>query len=315
MKKFMSLALAMVLLISVGSFATAAERSDKQKATDFLISTGWTQSEIDDLLTDEALLVYADAISSVVSEKSYFRVNETGATKVSKKEFDAGVKLAKEVQAQNIEKMQVAAAAAKTTAITSGEEMVSLSSINTVTTTDGYMEYYVQSSDLGNHKFALAARYEWLIEPSNRDIDAFGLGHDTNLTQTNEGVYYVYKSDLDVYDTNCVYTGTTTYETYTPTSIANDPGGVAVGQDLYNTDISTYGGIVANNHRGYIQYNVIVNNPNNITLCSVSAQYKHQQGLYTVSPSISWPAGAGLSVTYSTFFKTMSPNPYLSFVV
>jgi|GEM_PF-3901244 len=152
----MILALAMVIFLSIGSFATADEITDKQKATDFLISTGWTQSDIDDLLTDESLLVYTDAISSVVSEKSYFRVNGTGATKISKKEIDAGVKVAKEVQAQNIEKMQVEAAAAKTPDTTSTEEKVSLSSINPVATTDGYMEYYVQSSDLGNHKFVFS---------------------------------------------------------------------------------------------------------------------------------------------------------------
>ena len=180
-----------------------------------------------------------------------------------------------------------------------------------IVTTDGYMEYFVSAYNAGNGEYVLSARYEWLINPNFTDVDVFGLGHDSNLTQLSDyDVYYRYK--VDATHTMGVTVTKTTDEYTVPDGISIDDGGTVVKQDLSDNAFTSSGdGTAFTNHRGYLQYRVRVNN-SNVNTVAVYAEYLHQQHIISVSPSISYPAGASIGVSSASKFKRMSPNPYLS---
>lgn len=259
-------------------------------------------------------MVYADAISMFKSEKMYYKVTGTGVYQVTKTEFNSGVAQAKRIEEQNMKAIQ------NQIALYNANPGISTNAVGpTITTNDGWMEYYVEAVDIGG-KYAIAFRFEWLVQPSDTKIDAFGLGHDSNLTKTNDAVYYIYKADYKIYNTLGMQTSSGTYQTQTPTSINVDIGGVAISQDLKDSiiiggGVGSLGGEFYSNHRGYLQYRVEKNNPL-VTIASIAGGYKHQQTTIQVSPSVSYPSfSAGLGVTFGSKFKTMSPNPYLSFSV
>ncbi len=298
-RKSISLLLCIGMLLSFNCPHVSAEDNSDEiaRATNVLIQSGWTQEEIDDLLTEEALLEYKDAQPAVVSEKKYFKVSTDTVEEVTEEECDVAVAEILELK----ENTEVSVAA-----VIPGGQTVS----DEVVTTDGYMEYYVSAYNVGNGQYILSARYEWLTEPFYTDEDVFGLGHDTNLTQLSEyDVYYVYK--VDGRSVNGLTIIEFTDEHTVPDGINIDNGGTVVKQDLTT---NVLGGTSFFNHRGFIQYRVKVNNPN-VTTVAIYAEYLHQQHVFSVSPSISYPAGASIGVTSANKFKRMSPNPYLSFDV
>lgn len=127
-------------------------------------------------------------------------------------------------------------------------------------------------------------------------------------------VYYIYKADYKK-----------GYESQTPTGtykrnlaqvdVKYDSGGVIISQDLATGAWGAPGsGISYSNHRGFLQYRGKVNNAA-ATMAPIHVFYYHQQHILSVSPSVSWPRSASLSVSPASKFKEMTPNPYVSFEV
>lgn len=300
-KKQISFLLCIIILLSSNCiYASAEDNSNEiERAKNVLLQSGWTIEEINDFLTEEALLEYKDAQPAVVSEKKYFKVSEDAVQEVTKEECEEAVA---EIKENNM----VSPASYIPGGGVDSDEVV---------TTDGYMEYYVSAYNVGeNGEYILSARYEWLISPFFTDIDVFGLGHDTNLTQLSDhDVYYVYK--VDGMFTTGLTTSYFTDEYTVPDGINIDDGGTVVKQDLSTHAVTTTSyGTTFFNHRGFIQYRVRLNNFN-VNTVAVYAEYLHQQHILSVSPSISYPAGGSIGVSSESKFKRMSPNPYLSFEV
>lgn len=180
---------------------------------------------------------------------------------------------------------------------------------NELTTSDGYMTYYVQAYNGGNGNFVLSARYEWLIAPAITRTDVFGLGHGSSLVQTSN-VTYAFKADiLSGYPGNY---SQFTYSTSTPTSTYTDSYGSAVNQDLVDAVYSADYMYVPSNQRGFIQYNASFNNASTQS-SSAFAKYIHQTVGVSINPSVTFGANGGMSLAagLTSYFKTMSPNPYM----
>lgn len=280
--KMICLLLSVVFLFGM-SFSVYAENLSvkRQKAISFLLNAGWTTEEIYDLLTDEAILEFAKAKAVVSSEKKFFRVTKENSIAITEEECMEAVN-----SIQNATNgISVCAA---------GDEIK-----DEVTTTDGYLTYYVEVYSIGGGEYMVGGRFEWLKTPLNTKIDVFAVSHDYQLTQlgNSSDVYYIYKAD---------YYGVTRETTIPDEMYINIYSGTAVKQKLFGENDIIYG-----NHRGYLQYKVQSNNTG-ATIFAVSAEYLHQQGLFSVSPSLSFD-NMSIGVNYSTFFKRMSPNPYLTF--
>ena len=280
--KMICLLLSVVFLFGM-SFSVYAENLSvkRQKAISFLLNAGWTTEEIYDLLTDEAILEFAKVKAVVSSEKKFFRVTEENSIAITEEECMEAVN-----SIQNATNgISVCAA---------GDEIK-----DEVTTTDGYLTYYVEVYSIGGGEYMVGGRFEWLKTPLNTKIDVFAVSHDYQLTQlgNSSDVYYIYKAD---------YYGVTRETTIPDEMYINIYSGTAVKQKLFGENDIIYG-----NHRGYLQYKVQSNNTG-ATIFAVSAEYLHQQGLFSVSPSLSFD-NMSIGVNYSTFFKRMSPNPYLTF--
>lgn len=291
MKKFFKytvcflLSIAFVCGISLSVYAENISIR-RQRAISFLLNAGWTSNEINDLLSDKALLEFAEAKSVVSSDQKYFRITEEDSIVITEEECKNAI--------NTIENAE------KGVSVCAGGDTI----IDDITTTDGYLTYYVEVYSFGGGEYMISGRYEWLKAPLNTKIDVFSVSHDYQLTQLGNAadVYYVYKADYAITPGNYITTEISTPdEMYI--SIHN---GTAVKQKLLGaTDI------IYSNHRGYLQYRACSNNTG-ATMFAVSAEYLHQQGMFSVSPSLSFD-GMSVGVSYSTFFKRMSPNPYLSF--
>ncbi len=301
-RKIIAIMLCLGIVLGCSICTTASTyNADIEEATQVLLQSGWTQEEIDDMLTEEIILEYKDVQPAVVSERKFFKVTEEGTYEITQDVCEREVALVKELK-----EAEQTGGVMHRTVIPGGT-----TGTDTVVTTDGYLEYYVSAYNAGGGEYILSARYEWLISPWNRKIDVFGLGHDSNLTQLDDyGYSYVYKYDYKVVNGNNI--NELTAEVNTPTGISIDDGGTVVKQELKN-DIVVVDGPSETyyNHRGFLQYRARVNN-SNVNTVAVYAEYLHQEGAVQVSPSISYPASGSISVTYSTFFNRMSPNPYLS---
>lgn len=299
LKKMIFIMLSVVCVFG-SSIVNAEENhlvSDKDRAINVLLNSGWTENDIEDLLTEDALLEYKNAQPAIASEKRYFKVTANEVVAITENECQEAVKeIERNLSIKDNENSRMS----------SGETKK-----DTEVTNDGYMEYYVQVYKDANGEYILSARYEWLTDPNYRKEDVFALGHSSNLTQISESsVYYIYKYNL----TNNWGLTSETYEieNTTPTKIFIDDGGTAVTQDLADTAATSSGSSIASNHRGFIQYRV-ERNSTTATSFSAFAEYLHQEAVISVSPSVSFPAGGSVSVTSADKFNRMSPNPYVSF--
>ncbi len=307
-KMFVSvLCLSLIVSLCGGVGAAAAESEDERsRAVDVLVASGWSEEDINDLIPEEALLEYANAYPAMASEEVYLKVGVDDAGETVVEEIDKTTCIAE------------ATAVKEQREIAIQQELSGVSSYtdkDSVTTDDGYLKYYVQAaqSTTNSNEYILSARYEWIVEPEDRDIDVFGLGHSAQLDQTDSDVYYRYKCEI------YMLTGgqkmlVDRHEVDEPTAMCIDNGGTAVSQDLYNNSSGMGYVSKAENHRGYIQYRAEVNSTS-ATRVSVFAEYLHQEAVFSVSPSVSYPLGASISVSSEEKFVRMSPNPYLSFRV
>ena len=287
-----------VYAVAAGNFSS--NEMQKEAAIQALLEGGWTKEEIDDFMTDEVLLQYAGA-TLVESSEKYLKVSENSVTEISKNACLEEVKDVKKQIAQ--EQMMMEMTPSISTNSMYDEE----------TTHDGYMVFYVQAYLSSTPSvYVLSARYEWLIEPDDRKVDVFGLGFSTQLTRTQDAPYYVYKADVKKTIGGAVLESWT-YETSSGIR-KSDSGGVAYSQQLYEDTYAYQMSERATNHRGFIQYKAKVNSTS-ATVVSAYAEYYHQDAVLSVTPSVSYPWGAGLSVTPSSKFVEMGPNPYISFDV
>lgn len=306
-KKFVSLFLALAMCLTVPVFAIEEDsqrEADLARATNVLLQSGWTKEEIDDFLTEEALLAYKDAQPAVASEKKYYKISEDGMSEISEEDCLSEVEYLNELE-HDPEKQISPFSKIEEGDIEKDEQ----------TTYDGYMVFYVSAHNLGNKEYMLSARFEWLISPFNRKEDVFGLGHSSQLEQQGSAgdVYYVYKADYTINSGGIITEYP--YETNTPNELKVDSGGTVIRQQLAGESLDFVGSgdyVSSSHHRGFLQYKVKVNNYA-ATAVSVQAEYYHQQTLISISPSVSWPAGGSISVATMSEFKAMTPNPYLPF--
>lgn len=258
-----------------------------------LLNAGWELAQIEDLISDKELLDYADVITVNSSEKKYYKVTDTQTTELTESQCFYEINELKRDFITNL------------TTENSGISALSISPGDTlkdeIYTSDGYFTYFVQAYYKGGGKFILSARYEWLISPKNLRIDVFGLGHGNTLTKniSSSDVHYVYKADIPDLTNGTTYP----YQTTVPDETKIDAGGVVVKQKLNGDPTGV-------NHRGYLRYDAVTSE-STVKAFEAFAEYYHQQGIYSVSPSISFPLGGGVSISNSSFFKLMSPNPHI----
>lgn len=305
------LVLAMALSLSAAAFAVEVGKNERERAIEVLIASGWSEAEIEDLISEEALLEFSNCLPAVSTSKKFFKVStdergESVVTEVSEQECVYG---AMEVQMARNEEEQVSLSQQENGISPQGSEIVK----SEVTTSDGYFTYFVQAYPSATESgiYTLSARYEWLVTPSKTAIDIFSLGHSVHFNQLGDqdDVYYVYKADV-YYVSNGTKLLFENYETEEPTTICVGGGGTAVSQDLYDDKTGINYSYKAENHRGYIQYKVETDETSGSG--SIFAEYYHQTAVITASPSLSFPWGFGVSFTYSSKFEAISPNVYTS---
>ncbi len=294
MKKFLSglLILAIVVCL-VPVHAEGADKDKLKRGRAVLLNSGWTDEEIDDLLDEKAIAVY-DGAELVSSQERYYKVSESEEN--SGKDSKV-VELTKEQCLSQCELLGV-------------NELVDDDIHETY---DGYLKYTLTAHYIGDEKYVLLARYQWLKTPYFRNTDIFSLSYDTNLTMLgDEPLNYAYKADMF---------HTWKDERYThverqPTELFKDAGGVVVKQDLMN-DMNANPDLLvemkAYNHRGYLQYTVGLNKAD-VKRLAAFADYRHLQTNYGISAGVSIPEGGSLSVTPSDYYKRMSPNARIDFV-
>ena len=299
-KRIIAICATLVMFVSYNLNVLAADITyniNMNQAINALLQCGWTMDEIDYFLTDEMILQYKDVQAVLSSEKMYYRVTNEDVYSLTEEECMIQLEQIEQLESAGEDALQI------TTIVPEGEEVTT-----TITTTDGYMEMYVEVYNCGNGEFICGARYEWLISPWNRKKDVFALGHSANtILMDDYDIYTVYKADYTIINGAYADVGTYVYEQ--PDVLHVGQGGVAVSYDLENDDM--LGTVSAYNHRGYIQYRVKLTD-NDEQIFSVHADYLHQEAVIAITPSISFPLGLSVSVDQSSKFKIMSPNPYMS---
>ena len=154
--------------------------------------------------------------------------------------------------------------------------------------------------------------FNWLIIPPQRFTDVVGLGYSGNLTRTGTSSsittrYYATISEFDGVNTT-VYTHNVSPSAYSSSN------GAAFKFSIVRDTVSEMYSRTASNHRGFIQF-LVAPNDSSATLASAHGAYAHQHLSYTGSISISFDGTGGLSVTPTTKYTMLIPNPYCSFSV
>lgn len=303
-KRILPLFLTLVIILNCGFYANAASDDDIAKATRVLLQSGWTQEDIDDLLTEEALLEFANT-EAVCSQEKYYRVkDDSEVEEISEEQCEREI-----AQIDMIENI--------------GGSVSPLSTIPVGTTTEtsggnSYVKLNLYAYNAGNREYVLSARFEWLKSPVCRSRDVFGLGYGNTLNQkgTNNDVYYVFKANCKEVDSINHTTKVVGEKVITsPTTKNVDTGGTVITQDLLVDKINEPGvSLLYTNQKGYLQYRAEVNNKY-ATSASIYARYYHREKKLSGSISVSIKPELGISITPSTDYNQITNNPYLSFNV
>ena len=278
------------------------------KAKSNLISAGWTEEEIEDLMDEKALADFVDIEKVVSSEKKYYKVTENSIVQISELQCFSDIAC---INNENI--------SSEETTLQPPSDSVTYNPVDyekdTVNTSDGYFTYYIQVFSRGDGIYVVSGRYQWLISPANRKTDVFSVNVGDGLkvlSGSAANLNYVYKADIVV--TTGYTTDSYTYENTSTDNLVRAEHYIAASQKLEATVTSSASAsVTANNHRGYIQYRAQYSDTS-VTLLSAQANYFHQQSAVEFTPSISLN-GMSVSVTPKTAFKSMLPNPYLTFSV
>lgn len=316
LKKFISLLLTISLTLIVNLTSShAMDLNTHQRAVNNLLNSGWTTEDIKDLLTEEALLTYADVLDISSTEK-YYKITETfpsnklgfyslsssdiintKVTEMNKSDFYSEVELHKTMK-RNL--------------------MRSFTNSKEVTTYDGYMKMRVSKSKINTKNYQISFKAEWLIPPKNTKIDIIGLGHDGTLCKNSDyDTYFSYNAKFDYYDVYGIPSEKNQkFVSYEPEGLNNDTYGTVIKYNLLNdrrcagTGDNLRYSMRVKSHKIYMHYRVIVNNTDT-TDVSIQGNYFHQQKTISVSPSISYTS-VGLSFSNKSYFKEMTPNPLLT---
>ncbi len=316
-KKILAMAMCICILFSCNIYLFAADSTaaDLERGRQVLLQAGWTEEKIDDMLTDEMILEYKDAISVVSSETVYMKATEEGTYEVSEEECLNGVNTIKQLRREaELDACDVAPAAIVPGI---GPGPGGADDSDTTYTTDGYMRFYLSVFDMGDEVYLLHADFEWLVTPRFRYTDYFSIGFNDGVFRLpNSDFSYQYKADV-TYNNDGVITEDD-YIITIPTTYINSVSGLAIGQDLVNDVNTDDSSAIYRNHRFSLQYQVKLSTGDTNGFSAVS-NYYHQEYDVDVSASVSFDDEGELSVSTSvsgsTVYRQLSPNPQVGVVL
>lgn len=171
----------------------------------------------------------------------------------------------------------------------------------TESTSGGKLTQAVTAFGLSDSKALLTYSFTWNKTPVNRKVDCCALFFDGAKLSEVRSAYYQYTS-------RNLYTGDDELITkHRPTSTSSS--GIGISFNIAN-DKTHAGGIKDHQsykHKGYISCYAKITSSKCVNVWS---RYYHQQGILSLSPSISI-TGVSLSLSSNTQMKLMTPNPYL----
>lgn len=174
------------------------EVSSRENAINLLLSSDWTMAEINDLLTEKDITVYENA-NKVIYDTNYIRIStnefgETSTQEVTKAIYDYEKNKYLSEENNSIDN--------HISKLGSDGKLCLTPLANTegsVTANDdtNYLKQTISAVWMGNMKFSVSYRFEWLKTPNVKDLDIFAIQWDTRIgacTSQYEG--FVYKYDL-----------------------------------------------------------------------------------------------------------------------
>ena len=276
-KRALLLLLLLAFILNCGCHTITVSDNKTADATEVLLQSGWTQADIDDLMTEDALLEFANTTEAYSQEK-YYRVKNDTAEEISEEQCE------KEINQTEITEKSGKSAS-------NSEQSVPLKTTAEKSGGNSYVKINLYIYNAGNREYVISARFEWLKRPIFRGTDIFTLGHSNTLDQagTNNDVYYVFKFTSTQVD-SITNTAKQVYEhvSYSPTTRNTDFGGTVITQRLFNDNVIEPGiSTLYTNQRGYLQYRAVVNNKS-AAYADIYAQYSHKKLSSTDDISISY---------------------------
>ncbi len=341
MKKVLKMFLVGLLIFSFaagnslvyGQESNNAVISDKDLVISKLLNAGWSMQQINDL-PDSELMTYKDG--QVVSHDTrYYRLSSqkkevevadektkkkktvlvpiegtSKTTELSEEQCMAEVQLWNEShnELQNSNDISTMSSSVSNINLTP----MSYDNGNASSTdADGWIKVDIYATYISGSKYKLTGFWTWLTTPGYRLTDVFGLGHDSGLIHTNDAVFAYYSASRKYYvgwdsESPAYYD---TYYTESYSNLAVDDGGDCVSFNLMDDTNLGANDSYYTSHRGGMSYYVNVNGTAT-RYTMVYGKYAHQKWAWNVSPSISWPLSVGFSVSPSSYFDYLSPNPY-----
>ncbi|KOY16776.1 hypothetical protein [Paenibacillus xylanivorans] len=311
--KLLALSLSSLLLFSASSVVSASDiNASVNDGNSVLLQSGWTQSEIDDLLTPEEVAKYANGTlvdatthyvkqivstntennySSSITDSTTLPTPIAGTEKLvsmSKEDFYREIAESNEAEENSANLINPQATSKNVS----------------YTTSDGYMKYTMETYKLGTNKYQLNLRFEWVKNPSQRGIDIMALAHGPQLVQsgTQSDVTFTAKHDAIINGKS--------YPEYpiASDSVVVNPGGTAITFKLPTTSLNYQ----VNNIRGYMSYGGQKGNTSDVTV-GIHGYYKHKVRSLNVAPTVTIPGGPSLTISSESTYETESPTPYFSF--
>lgn len=311
--KLLALSLSSLLLFSASGVVSASDiDASVNNGNSVLLQSGWTQNEIDDLLTPEEVAKYANGtlvdttthyvkqIASTNDENNYSTsITDSTTLPTPIAETKELVSMSKEDFYREIAELNEAEE--NSTGLVTPQ---ATSKNQSYTTDDGYMKYTLETYKLGTNKYQLNLRFEWVKNPSQRGIDIMALAHGTQLVQsgTQNDVTFTAKHDA-------IINGKSYPEfPIASDSIVVDAGGTAATFKLPTQSLN----YLVNNIRGYLSYGAQKGNTNDSAV-GIYGYYKHKVRSLNVAPTVSIPGGPSLSISSESTYETEKPTPYFSF--
>lgn len=192
------------------------EVSPRENAINLLLNSDWTMAEINDLLTEKDMTVYENA-NKVIYDTNYIKISTNEFGEISTQEVTKSIYDYERNKYLLEENNSVDNHINK---LGSNGKLFLTPLANTegsVTANDdtNYLKQTISAVWMGNMKFSVSYRFEWLKTPNVRDLDIFAIQWDTRIgacTSQYEG--FVYKYDLYGKTEECLTPVTWSYDTY-----------------------------------------------------------------------------------------------------
>lgn len=156
------------------------------------------------------------------------------------------------------------------------------------------------------NQYSLYTFFTWKTNPSYRLEDVLGIGLSSNFSIIPNFAYFSYSATHTSYDSHY---GSSTNTSYITKSIPDSTGqgGIGFKFKLFANNGSSGGGYsysnTYTNHQGYMYYRCNLNlNYGSPTYVNAFGSYSHQQRAWSISPSISYPWGGSISLSYASSF-------------